>query len=384
MVAAVEQQQNALQSYPMHPSALPHALKHNTTLSELWLEECGLRDEAICELCDGLKWCKLKRLEFKYNPIGDQGAKGLADVLKDHPTLEELEMRGSDKMSDDGVQYLMDAMMSNARVKMLRLDLNYEHLIVPKELMGMGTSGQDPSLLKWKHTSVFTVPPAPPLHNGLADFMAASAICWGPSGPTHKAQIVQLWIQLGPSHVPETATCCLNGKLYPCHMGSSYSWCSTAMYMVKHMVQVHMSSTALRLTLTTSRPGRITWTSSLLEKGQLFRNTLPDQKSILKGQTALDRASDKGVIVIVQELTPNVNTKDKALLHQVLCIMTQDPIYRDYKSVLGGEGLMGVLQELHCTGEFVQMWLAGGKDLLYMCVQIEVSQGPLTVFEKEI
>ena len=35
---------------------------------------------------------------------------------------------------------------------------------------------------------------------------------------------------------------------------------------------------------------------------------------VQKGQTALDRASDKGVIVIVQELlkfTPNVNTKDK-------------------------------------------------------------------------
>ena len=113
-----------------------HALKHNTTLSKLRLVECGLRDEAICELCGGLKWCKLKRLDFMYNPIGDQGAKGLADVLKDHPTLEELEMRGCDKMSDDGVQYLMDAMMSNARVKMLRLDLNYEHLMVPKQLMG--------------------------------------------------------------------------------------------------------------------------------------------------------------------------------------------------------------------------------------------------------
>ena len=37
------------------------------------------------------------------------------------------------------------------------------------------------------------------------------------------------------------------------------SGCSTAMYMVKHMVQVHTSSTALRLTLTNSRPGRITW-----------------------------------------------------------------------------------------------------------------------------
>ena len=76
------------------------------------------------------------------------------------------------------------------------------------------------------------------------------------------------------------ATCCLNGTLYPCHVGSSHSWWAqrmgrmyasisgiisgcffptTAMHMVKHMVQVHTSSTALRLALTTSRPGRITW-----------------------------------------------------------------------------------------------------------------------------
>ena len=111
-----------------------HALKHNTTLSELWLEECGLRDEAICELCGGLKWCKLKELDLSFNRFGDQGAKGLADVLKDHPTLEELEMRRCREMSDDGVQYLMDAMMSNTRVKMLKLEEKYKHL-VPQELV---------------------------------------------------------------------------------------------------------------------------------------------------------------------------------------------------------------------------------------------------------
>eukprot|EP00731_Ephydatia_muelleri_P004485 Em0002g661a len=123
-----------------------------------------------------MAWCKLKKLDLSYNPFGDQGAKGLADVLNDHPTLEELRVWGCEEMSGDGVQYLMDAIMSNTKVKMLTLDEK---------------------------------------------------------------------------------------------------------------------------------------TSVLLEKG---RNTLPDQKSILKGQTALDRASDKGVIVIVQELlkfTPNVNTKDK-------------------------------------------------------------------------
>eukprot|EP00731_Ephydatia_muelleri_P004483 Em0002g659a len=111
------------------------ALKHNTTLSELRLEGCGLRNEAICELCGGLKWCKLKKLDLRGNPFGVQGAKGLADVLKDHPTLEELDVWRCEEMSDDGVQYLMDAMMSNTKVKMLRLDEKYKP-IVPQELLG--------------------------------------------------------------------------------------------------------------------------------------------------------------------------------------------------------------------------------------------------------
>ena len=113
-----------------------HVLKHNTTLSKLWLQECGLRDETICELCGGLKWCRLKILSLNYNPFGDQGAKGLADVLKDHPTLEELYVWGCVEMSDDGVQHLMDAMMSNTRVKKLGLHRKYNGLTAPKELVG--------------------------------------------------------------------------------------------------------------------------------------------------------------------------------------------------------------------------------------------------------
>eukprot|EP00731_Ephydatia_muelleri_P036521 Em0270g1a len=115
--------------YPHNPrrsSRQPISRKpeHNTTLSELWLRECGLKDEAICELCGGLKWCRLKILVLNGNPFGDQGAKGLADVLKDHPTLEALYVWGCEEMSDDGVQHLMDAMMSNTRVKKLGLPRN--------------------------------------------------------------------------------------------------------------------------------------------------------------------------------------------------------------------------------------------------------------------
>lgn len=94
-----------------------HLLNHNTTLSRLSLWSCGLKDEAIVELCGGLKWCKLKTLNLGDNPFGDQGAKALADVVKDHPTLEKLDLPRCKEVSDDGVKNLMDAMMSNTGVK---------------------------------------------------------------------------------------------------------------------------------------------------------------------------------------------------------------------------------------------------------------------------
>ena len=95
---------------------------------------CGLEDEAICELCGGLKWCRLKTLDLGNNPFGEQGAKSLADVIKDNPTLEKLGMYGCNKISDGGVQYLLDAMRSNTTLKMLTLSYEYKHL-VPLELV---------------------------------------------------------------------------------------------------------------------------------------------------------------------------------------------------------------------------------------------------------
>ena len=91
-------------------------------------------DEAICELCDVLKWGRLKTLDLRDNPFGEQGAKSLADVIEDNPTLEELEIWGCDKISDGVMQYLMDAMRSNTTLKILTLSLKYKHL-VPLELV---------------------------------------------------------------------------------------------------------------------------------------------------------------------------------------------------------------------------------------------------------
>ena len=110
-----------------------HVLKHNKTLSHLWLKSCGLTDDAIFELCGRLKWCKLKTLNLDGNPFGDKGAKDLADVFKDHPTLEELDVEGCEEMTLVGVQHLKNA-MSNTRMKILLSD-KYKNL-VPQELVG--------------------------------------------------------------------------------------------------------------------------------------------------------------------------------------------------------------------------------------------------------
>ena len=119
------------------PCSLLHApphfpanfLKHNTSLSELGLWECGLGDEAICELCGGLKQCKLKKLNLEDNPFGEKGARSLADVIKDNPTLKRLGMDDCGGISDGGVQYLMDAMMSNTTLEMISLSDKYRHLV---------------------------------------------------------------------------------------------------------------------------------------------------------------------------------------------------------------------------------------------------------------
>ena len=96
------------------------------------MQSCGLEDEAICELCGGLKWCRLKRLYLWNNPFGEQGAKSLADVIKDNPTLGKLAMYDCDQISDGGVQYLMDAMRSNTTLKILTLSDTYKHLVPPE------------------------------------------------------------------------------------------------------------------------------------------------------------------------------------------------------------------------------------------------------------
>ena len=103
-------------------------LKHNTTLSKLKLWKCGLGDEAIFELCGGLKQCKLKVLDIEGNPFGQQGARSLASVIKDNPIMEWLAMHKCDGISDGGVKYLMDAMMSNTTLKMTLSD-KYRHLV---------------------------------------------------------------------------------------------------------------------------------------------------------------------------------------------------------------------------------------------------------------
>ena len=85
-------------------------------------------------LCGGgLRSSKLKDLNVRTNPFGVQGAQCLADVLKVNPTLEVLVMHECDEIGDDGVQYLIDAMLCNTTLLTMVLPEPFGHLI-PEEL----------------------------------------------------------------------------------------------------------------------------------------------------------------------------------------------------------------------------------------------------------
>lgn len=112
---------------PTYPAI---ALKCNVTLSELSLWGCNLVDEAICELCGGLKPCKLKILDLRYNPFGEQGAKSLAVVIKINSTLKKLAMYGCDNISSLGIEYLMNAMTFNSTLNILTVPDKYRHTVL--------------------------------------------------------------------------------------------------------------------------------------------------------------------------------------------------------------------------------------------------------------
>ena len=88
-------------------------LKHNTTLRELRLTECGLNSQSAESLAETLTTNKyLKRLRVSNNSLCDDGIQHLAHALRVNQGLEELLLE-SCGMTDVGAEYLSKALQCN-------------------------------------------------------------------------------------------------------------------------------------------------------------------------------------------------------------------------------------------------------------------------------
>lgn len=102
------------------------ALKYNTTLNSLYLEEdVGKIDPLGAEALSGaLKVnSSLTKLDLRYNKIGDSGAQALSDALEVNTTLTKLNLSGND-ISASGTRFLSKALKINASLTSLNLSSN--------------------------------------------------------------------------------------------------------------------------------------------------------------------------------------------------------------------------------------------------------------------
>ena len=106
---------------------LAKALKGNTTLTELSLNNNNIDDDGASALADALKGNNtLEYLDLSENNIGDDGASALADALQINNTLEYLDLT-ENNIGDDGANDLADALKGNNTL--IWLDLNNNNIV---------------------------------------------------------------------------------------------------------------------------------------------------------------------------------------------------------------------------------------------------------------
>ncbi|XP_078354184.1 uncharacterized protein LOC144638800 isoform X2 [Oculina patagonica] len=106
---------------------LKDILKNNSTLTELWLDECHIGDDGASDLADALKVnTTLTELKMPCSNIGDDGDDGaadLADALKINTTLTDL-ILSSNNIGDYGAARLAGALRVNTALTKLDLGWN--------------------------------------------------------------------------------------------------------------------------------------------------------------------------------------------------------------------------------------------------------------------
>ena len=97
------------------------AIEGNRSLAELKLIKCGLDDDMMQCLAQGIVKCSLKLLDVCNNPFSVGGAKALAELMRNHKSIEDVWV-WSENLSCDGVRCLLEAVKSNVRIKKLLLN----------------------------------------------------------------------------------------------------------------------------------------------------------------------------------------------------------------------------------------------------------------------
>ncbi len=103
---------------------LAEALGSNSSLLELIIHNCNVRDAGTQHLANALKSnTTLQKLALIENKITDAGAQHLANALKTNTTLHKLTL-SNNNISDIGVQYLANALKTNTTLHKLILSKN--------------------------------------------------------------------------------------------------------------------------------------------------------------------------------------------------------------------------------------------------------------------
>ncbi|KAJ8021982.1 Leucine-rich repeat-containing protein 34 [Holothuria leucospilota] len=100
-------------------------LKVNSTLTELHLQKCDIRDFGAERLAETLvENISLKYLDLSCNRIARDGAKSISKILKQNTPLEILDL-SSNRIEDDGATFLSEAIATtNTNLKTLAITYN--------------------------------------------------------------------------------------------------------------------------------------------------------------------------------------------------------------------------------------------------------------------
>ena len=108
-------------------AALGHIIMFNSSLETLYLTSCGITSRGFVQLATGLIYnASLKTLWLGSNKCGMEGAKAIADMMKENKTLQVLALECDALLKKRGIAEIMDGLQMNKTLQELWLSKQYK------------------------------------------------------------------------------------------------------------------------------------------------------------------------------------------------------------------------------------------------------------------